>query len=71
MPNCIDCGAEIYYLDNSQTEFRCPSCEYQKNLKKATHIALKYCGITMGIIFIGCYIITGVIMLLYKYGFRL
>lgn len=68
---CMDCGNEIYYSDNEETELRCSSCKYQKNLEEATHKTLKYCGITMGIIFIGYFIVMGVLSFLYKFGFRI
>ena len=53
MPNCLDCGIEVIESELGIVEVRCDDCEYRMNLKRGTHLTLKYCIITIGIIGIG------------------
>lgn len=48
MPNCVECGTDVYDIDYEGEEIRCYDCIYHTNLKKATHKTIKYCLIVIG-----------------------
>ncbi|MHA2180420.1 MAG: hypothetical protein ACXAAH_03235 [Promethearchaeota archaeon] len=50
MPECLECGLNIKYMESGVGDVRCYDCEYRNNLKKAIRKTSLYCLISIALL---------------------